>query len=326
MSEYRFSRPSYSSRASVDNGFVARAYSSTQITNNQQTNKLTDNQNYFSTPKIVEERKLFKPFGKAVDSVQNKNITTYGEDVYIEYNPAIFIGNSGILRADTYLKNVVAAYSKNEPLAEIILLKPEFDSTNTTAQNESLIEKYDWWADETINKKIIDNKLNNTIDKNNQQISVRELIPEALDKITIANTLIRTLQISTNRDVAATVNFRNMTQQQARFAPVKRATSDIQIQQNLDFDDNYSIRISNFTNPDDLTSYAIRDVLNEFIGDIKYKASIPRNKETNKNKDFAFINFVTEDDMKRAFALLTAQRIFMDSAILHVELGKQKIR
>ena len=70
--------------------------------------------------------------------------------------------------------------------------------------------------------------------------------------------------------------------------------------------------------------YDIPDILYEYMGDIKFKVSIPRNKETNQNKDFAFINFISEADLHKAFELLSAQRIFMDSAILYVEVSNRR--
>ena len=331
MATLRFNRPSYASRAiqPVECAQLPFVKNSTQP--------------QFSTPKTVTERLLIKPFGKATDSVQNKNITTFGEDVFIEYNPTFFLGKRGLAMADNYLKNVIHSYSKNEPVTEIIILKSEFtvpdiERNNSYLKNIDELTKqdncHDWWGDDNINDKI--NAQNNTLDINQEakyKLSVTELIPEVIDKLNVANKLINdmTSQIPKSLDV---IKFRTLptntvnNKSEARFAPVKRNINADKINNDklthIDFDDNFSIRLSNFSNPDDLTTYAIKDILNEYIGNIKFKVSIPRNKETNQNKDFAFINFISETDLNSAFELLTAQRIFMDSAILYVEISKRR--
>jgi hypothetical protein len=335
----------------------------------------------FSTRKTVAERQEFKPFGKAVDTVHNKNITTYGEDVFIEYNPMVFLGKKGIMYADAYLKKVITAYAKNEHVTDIIILKSEYadNATFNKMQNSqnlqpntvfsvctepvNAVNNWDWWGDDNINDKINTCELNNNLlnEQNipNQKKSSNTLIPDVIDKIRIANKLIRELS-SFNQKIHDIVTFRNLTLDTVsqphvhpnatskvslsdtslhskerydnlrlggttRFEPVRRNINNNTDRQNhTDFDDNYSIRISNFSDPDALTTYAIKDVLYEFMDDIPFKVSIPRNKETNKNKDFAFINFVSEDDLNKAFAQLAKQRIFMDSAILHVEVSKRR--
>jgi hypothetical protein len=348
METLRFNRPSYASRAtpSVECAQPPSVNNNNQGQWSRNINYAVPQQPQFSTPKTVAERLLIKPFGKAVDTIQNKNITTYGEDVFIEYNPMVFIGKKGLSTADTYLKNVIQSYAKKEPVTEIIILKSEFavldiGKEHSYLKNINEIEKQDnrldWWGDDNINDKI--NAQTDTFNINSEyknKLSITELVPEVIDKLHIANKLINdmTSQIPRSLDV---IKFRtlpthtgNNKAAEARFAPVRRKIDNNTDKQNndnlnhIDFGDNFSIRISNFSNPDELTTYAIKDILYEYIGDIKFKVSIPRNKETNQNKDFAFINFISEADLHKAFELLTAQRIFMDSAILYVEVSKRR--
>lgn len=340
MSASRFDRPTYAARATKPIESVAQpsqcAKEASNIITRPPIKQPVPVQ--FSPMKTVAERQEFKPFGKAIDTVQNKNITTYGEDVFIEYNPMVFLGKQGSIRADNYLKRVITAYAKNEPVTDIIMLKSEFADNSTfdkLQHAQSYSNTWDWWGDDDINKKINAYELNNDLSNaqnrinHKQKITITELIPEVIDKIHIANKLIREMD-SFNPKSHDTVTFRNIqsttaktTHSNARFEPVRRNIDANRVNQ-ADFDDNFSIRISNFTNPDDLTTYAIKDALYEFMDDIPFKVSIPRNKETNKNKDFAFINFVSEADLNKAFEQLSKQRIFMDSAILYIEVSKRR--
>jgi hypothetical protein len=379
MAASRFDRPTYVNKIMNQATQPSECVQLPFVKNNN-----TDKQPpHFSKQKSVTERQLFKPFGKAVDVVQNKNITTYGEDVFIEYNPMVFLGKQGLVRADAYLKNVMQSYKKNQPVTEIIVLKSEFTATDVERdysylknisdppKQDKSTEHWDWWGDDNINDKInaqytvctgivSPDQCNatgvthnsgvpfcsqkgmglefsvsgNEYDQTNTinpvpkyKLSIAELIPEVLDKLQIANNLIRDIA-SLNPKTLESVKFRTLPTNTGvnasggRFAPVRRNIENNADRLNndrlnhADFDDNFSIRISNFSNPDDLTTYAIKDILYEYMGDIKFKVSIPRNKETNKNKDFAFINFISEADLHKAFELLSAQRIFMDSAIL----------
>jgi hypothetical protein len=339
MSASRFDRPTYASRATqpVELPSQCAKEASNIIT---QTIIKQSQPLQFSPMKTVAERQEFKPFGKAIDTVQNKNITNYGEDVFIEYNPIVFLGKQGNRRADAYLNHVINAYAKNEPVTDIIMLKAEFadNSTFDKLQNaQSYSNTWDWWGDDDINEKINAYELNNSLlnaqngINHKQKITITELIPEVIDKIHIANKLIREMA-SFNPKSHDTVTFRNLqsttarpTHSNARFEPVRRNMDNhADKQTHADFDDNYSIRISNFSDPDSLTTYSIKDVLYEFMDNIPIKVSIPRNKETNKNKDFAFINFVSETDLNNAFEQLSKQRIFMDSAILYIEVSKRR--
>lgn len=351
MATSRFNRPSYASRATPPTA----ESQSPSVTNNN----LVKQYPQFSPVSTVSERQGFNPFGKAIDSVQNKNITTYGEDVFIEYNPAVFFGKQGLARADAYLKYVIQSYAKNEPVTEIIQLKPEFTETVVERDlsylknisepgkqdkghdkghekgHDKRQDNWDWWGDNNINHKIKNYELTNNTGNGispDYKFTIAELIPEVLDKLQIANMLIRDMA-HLNAKTHTTVNFRTLPASTStsistsggRFAPIRRNTDTRNDRSNhVDFDDNCSIRISNFSNPVELTTYAIKDVLYEFMGDIQFKVSIPRNKETNQNKDFAFINFINEEDLNKAFALLSAQRIFMDSAILYIEVSKRR--
>ena len=350
MATSRFDRPTYAKKIMNQAIQPIECIQSPSVKNNNSGQQ----PHHFSTPKSVSERHEFKPFGKANDVVQNKNITTYGEDVFIEYNPMVFLGKQGLYRADAYLKNVIHSYAKNIPVTEIIVLKSEFtepvverdysylkniseptnqDNSKDKRQDKST-EHWDWWGDDNINDKI--NSQNTDYEQTPEyKCSIAELIPEVLEKLQIANKLIRDMA-SLNPKTLESVKFRTLlpntvtTVSGGRFAPVRRNIENNTDRlhndrlNHADFDDNFSIRISNFSNPDDLTTYAIKDILYEYMGDIKFKVSIPRNKETNQNKDFAFINFISEADLHKAFELLSAQRIFMDSAILYVEVSKRR--
>ena len=350
MATSRFDRPTYANKIMNQAIQPIVCVQSPSVKNNNSGQQ----HHHFSTQKSVSERYEFKSFGKAIDVVQNKNITTYGEDVFIEYNPMVFLGKQGLARADAYLKNVLQSYAKNIPVTEIIVLKSEFtepvverdysylkniseptnqDNSKDKRQDKST-EHWDWWGDDNINDKI--NSQNTDYEQTPEyKCSIAELIPEVLEKLQIANKLIRDMA-SLNPKTLESVKFRTLqpntvtTVSGGRFAPVRRNIENNTDRlhndrpAHTDFNDNYSIRISNFSNPDDLTTYAIKDALYEFIDNIPFKVSIPRNKETNKNKDFAFINFISEADLHKAFELLSAQRIFMDSAILYVEVSKRR--
>ena len=357
MATSRFDRPTYAKKIMNQAIQPIECIQSPSVKNNNSGQQ----PHHFSTPKSVSERHEFKPFGKAIDVVQNKNITTYGEDVFIEYNPMVFLGKQGLCRADAYLKNVIHSYAKNIPVTEIIVLKSEFTATDVerdysylknisepTNQDNSKdkrqdksTEHWDWWGDDNINDKInaqyndYDHGTNTINPEPKYKLSIAELIPEVLEKLQIANKLIRDMA-SLNPKTLESVKFRTLpantggNSSGGRFAPVRRNIENNTDRlhndrlNHADFDDNFSIRISNFSNPDDLTTYAIKDILYEYMGDIKFKVSIPRNKETNQNKDFAFINFISEADLHKAFELLSAQRIFMDSAILYVEVSNRR--
>lgn len=334
MSSSRFARPTYASQTSSNpvNNYVK---SWTPIK--------------FNVPKTVDERRAFKPFGKATDVIANKNITTIGDDIFMEYKPIMFLGPSGMTYVNNYINDIINAVKNNTALTYNISIQTDdiVQPLTMNGDNSTQMAPYnwDWWGDDDINNKINTLECHNIMStqtvgtKHSYAYLYSDVISDIVDKLSIAQKLIKEFNVPiTNND--KTIKFREInnavtsdTKQQSRFIPKALRTSQNTNQSgeylssnstSVIHDDNWSIRISNFTDTNNLNQSLIRDLLSEYLGDVKYKISIPRDKETNTNKDFAFLNFNSECDMNTALSTLTSQRIYFDSAILYIEQSKRK--
>jgi hypothetical protein len=297
----------------------------------------------FSTPKSVDERQAFKAFGNATNITANKNLTTYGDVVYMEYNPALFLGSRGSTYLNKYMKDIASAFGKDEPLKYVITLKSTdlndkkiTVGAHTPKQDECQPTQWDWWGDDDINAKINCEKYNYNPTHNLSTSAItQDLITDVVDKLSVAKKIIGDYRIPVENDgpAPASIIFRDIKPTQSSstgglFTPRalqnKAKSSSTDHMNILHIDDNYAIRVSNFTDTFDLTPYDVKDIFVDYIGDIRYNVSIPKDRETNFNKDFAFLNFQCEQDMMAALAALQNQRIYFDSSILCFELSRRK--
>ena len=54
--------------------------------------------------------------------------------------------------------------------------------------------------------------------------------------------------------------------------------------------------------------------------DMYLRVVIPRDKETGENRDRAFVNFKTQEDLDTVYNILSNQRLMFDGAIIEVQL------
>lgn len=152
----------------------------------------------FSHPKTVEERKTIKHFGKASDIEHNQKCTTYGDDVFMELNPLIFLGNKGLAMVNKYQSDVISALAKENPTLPPRIILKELQGSVVEA-NSKPATIIDWWSD-NINDYITNTEsgdcsinAGNTVSKpfeNIQPALLDILIPEVMDKLDVINNLI----------------------------------------------------------------------------------------------------------------------------------------
>jgi hypothetical protein len=95
------------------------------------------------------------------------------------------------------------------------------------------------------------------------------------------------------------------------------------------YDDNCTIKISNFGDSHMLDVYDIKDFLREHgldSGEIKYKVTLPKNKETGNARDFIYLNFCDDAGLRQALDILLGQRIVYEYGILSVERVEPRAR
>lgn len=314
----------------------------------------------FSNPRTQESRLQIKPFGAAVDRERNEKCTTYGEDTFIEYNPMVFFGPAGLKRINNYYNNVIAGLAKEIPVIPPQIILKDYNAGNSNpAECETTCNNIDWWADD-INEYIQNyEKLEPVTCQHGYQPAALEiLIPEVLDKLKVASKLIKdyrvhdqdkpaiqfrdpelydTTAIGANRptpqarfQAPATLSSRNPVAEtepetngrfsmlSSRQRGIPHETPDARVY----YDDNCTIKISNFGDAHILDVYDIKDFLREHgldSAEIKYKVTMPKNKETGQARDFIYLNFCDDAGLTQALNILLGQRIAYEYGILSVE-------
>ena len=273
-----------------------------------------------------EERASWKPFGNAVVKDKNRECTSFGDEIAMELNPMIFLGNKGEQILDRYLKRAIIDLSKDPPVpVPLIHLRDEYSTrqpVNVLAEGEERPATPDWWGDENINSYIAAEALPKPEPRNIYKV------PEFVyDKVFVINNLIRSVPIK--REAQGPVQFRELpigdSASQSYFViPVRRqgATPTSQQHQSMRgggiFLSEHSIRVNNVDDPDGLNMNEFRDFLceNGLPEYLNYKITHPRDKETGEHRDFLFLNFNDEGDMNEAFEILSAKRIRYGYGIL----------
>jgi hypothetical protein len=267
-----------------------------------------------------ELRASWKPFGNAVLKDKNRECTSFGDEVAMELNPMLFIGNKGEKVLDTYLESAIRNLAKDPPVpVPLIHLKDEF------YVRQQVMETYegdipDWWNDENI--------LTQELPKSERRNIYK--VPEFVyEKVTVINNLIRSFPIK--REALGPVQFRELPAGRDGGAPsyfvipVRRQAAAGQQQQPQRgvFLGEYSIRVNNVSDPDGLNMNEFRDFLceNGLPECFNYKITHPKDKETGDHRDFLFLNFNDEKDMKEAFDLLIEKRVRYVYGILAFELS-----
>ena len=381
----------------------------------------------FSKVRTPSSRLEIKPFGSAVDRERNEKCTTYGDDVFIEYNPMAFFGTAGSKMITKYFNDVVAGLAKEIPeFPDQISLKDYSSGVGLSklAENTTITgNNIDWWADDinTYIEEVEGPELLEYLAKYNssqtgyQPGALEQLIPDVVDKLTIADKLIKeykqyikpepldnkpkpifrdprlyetalvtgdngpkSFSGATNitQDVPFTLNskptslfscwpepaskreqnglggrefsgtgvptvprfqvargYNNNTDDNNRF---RIPTRNHRIQedtaytgQRIYYDDNCTIKISNLGDAHMLDVYDIKDFLREYgldSDEIKYKVTLPRNKETGQARDFIYLNFCDDAGLSQALDILLGQRIVYEYGILSVERVEPRAR
>lgn len=254
----------------------------------------------------VERRKGWLPFGDAID---NTNITTISDDVWMEYNPDILKSK----KTRNYVHRTMAEYggnnTDNSKFTIIGCPENKFDDTmNQFGYNKKMLindssnifcrhcNGNHWSKNCTVKDyyktlEEIDKKLNKTKEAESNQEKKDGYIAPHLRKKKNNNQ---------NNNVAENENKRS--NRKEVIAGKEK-----------------SIRISNL--PINITDNGLYSWLSQFNLD-EYQLHRPTDKFKGGYRDFAFINFLYREQAKRAMEILSKNRIRLSHYIVSVEWAK----
>jgi hypothetical protein len=301
--------------------------------------------------KVIYDRLHLKHYG---NENKNKNITTLGEDVFMEWGPHLFKGkNSHIV--DNYVKDYLNNIYKVFPEKLIINNDIQLNNNITYLPNGKT-----WWDinPNEINELEIKNleNLNDNV-KNNDNINKEKYsyFPEQyyidttmIDFVNKFKKIQNTPNLLWNKDIkedridnnelisssSSLINTTSNGDNDGKFIPAHRRTNFRSKANNFDSTEvsyvplhlrknndsiKYSIKLYNFNNLNGVESIDILEWVREYDICGYIKITIPKNRKTGKLSSFVFLNFKNEDDKNMAFQILTKNRLKYCHSIISVE-------
>ena len=254
-------------------------------------------------PNIYHRMRL-PAFGKAAKMPASAT-TTYGDEVFMEWNPMAFYTGTNKLHPvlDKYMKEFK---TNNCYVRDKIILNPELTKHSPFYWQDNT--QYDYMAYIEKNCKTV----------NKPPIWFRDNKPESANA-------------SVEGSSQAPVFVASKTERLAdagRGASQPGTFSISRIKQKVDgtrerVENEVAFRLMNFN-----SLVGIRpDEIKQFIcdqgvpTDMYMRVVIPRDKETGENRNRAFVNFKSQEDLYTAYNILSRERLLFDNAIIQVELS-----
>ena len=254
----------------------------------------------------VERRKGWVPFGDAID---NTNITTIGDDVWMEYNPDILKSN----KTRNYVHRTMAEYGGN----------------NTDNSKFTIIGCPENKFDDTMNQFGYNKKM---FINDSSNIFCRYCNGNHWSKNCTVKDYYKTLEEIDKKFNKTKETESNQEKKDGYIAPHLRKNKNNNQDNNVAENENRrvnrkevitgkekSIRISNL--PINITDNGLYSWLSQFNLD-EYQLHRPTDKNIGGYRDFAFINFLYRKQAERAMEILSKNRIRLSHYIVSVEWAK----
>jgi len=299
--------------------------------------------------KTIYDRQHLERYG---NEKKNKNVTTLGEDVFMEWSPHLFKGkNSHIV--DNYVKDYLNNIYKVFPEKLIINNDIQLNNNITYLPNGKT-----WWDINSNEIKELkkgnledlnDNvKTNDSINKEKYSYSPEQNYIDTtmidfvnkFKKIQNKPNLIWNKNINEERKdnneliSSSLINTTSDGDYDGKFIPAHRRTNFRSKANNFDSTEGsyvplhlrkntdsikYSIKLYNFNSLDGIEPKDILDWVREYDVSGYIKITIPKNRKTGKMCSFVFLNFKNENDKNMAFQILTKNRLKYYHSIISVE-------
>lgn len=257
-------------------------------------------------PEIYRRLRL-PPFGKGA-KMPNRATTTYGEDVFMEWNPMAFYTSTGKLHP--ILQKYIQEFEENNGYVrdKIILNKeltnytPFYWNDNTQYEYMSYIEKNCkivnkppiWFRD----NKPSDSQVEDTCKFNVPQTSIFA-VPKKERQSEVGRGVDRPGTFSINKIKQKVDGSRERVENEVSFRLMK-------------FNSLVGIR------PDEIKRFICDQGVSS---DMYMRVVIPRDKETGENRDRAFVNFKSQEDLDTVYNVLSSRRLLFDGVVIEVQLS-----
>ena len=302
--------------------------------------------------KAVYDRKHLKKYGNVK---KDDNITTLGEDVFMEWNPHLFKGkNSHIV--DNYVKDYLVNVNKVFPEKLIINNDIQLNNKPTILPNGKT-----WWdiEPEEIKEMVKSKNQNEETDNNVETINrvEKEKYTYLPVQYYIDTTMINFVnkfkkvrnkpgllwnnskfdkekQSSNEPELSMITNTPGTSDNNGKFVPAHRRRNFKSKTSNMDSSSDtfvpihlrkmidgikYSIKLYNFNSLEGIEPKDILDWVREYNVDGYIKVTMPKSRKTGKICSFLFLNFKNENDKTLAFKILSQNKLKFNHSIISVE-------
>lgn len=301
--------------------------------------------------KAEYNRKLLQPYGNAK---KDTNITTLGEDVFMEWNPHLFKGkNSHIV--DNYVKDYLS--NVNKVFSEKLIINNDIQLNNKPT---ILPNGKTWWdigPEEIKEIKTVKNKekeTNNNVETINRvekekytylpaQYYIDTTMIDFVNKFKKVknkpgllwnNSRFDEEKQSSNKPELLITNTPGTSDNNGKFIPAHRRKNFKSKASNVDtssgtfvpihlrkmIDDiKYSIKLYNFNSLEGIEPKDILDWVRGYDVEGYIKVTMPKSRKTGKICSFVFLNFKNENDKTMAFQILSRNKLKFNHSIISVE-------
>lgn len=255
-------------------------------------------------PEIYRRMRL-PAFGKAAKMPASAT-TTYGEEVFMEWNPMAFY--TGTNKLHPVLEKFKKEFETNNGyVRDKIILNPDLTKyspyywyNNTQFEFMSYIEK----NCKTINKPPIWFR-----DTKPETVPVQQVEGSSQAPVSTVSKTERLAEVGMGADRPGTFSISRIKQKVD--GTRERVENEV------------AFRLMNFNSlvgirPDEIKRY----ICDQGVPDDMYmRVVIPRDKETGENRNRAFVNFKSQEDLDTAYDILSRERLLFDGAIVEVQLS-----
>lgn len=246
----------------------------------------------------IKERNKWERFGKANEDYSNSNKNDNEDHVFIEYNPEIFKSK----KSQTTIKKMLSDPFNVDKIKVSEENKHILDNVLDKTYNE--LKK-----DKDISKDVLDYNLkyitdyknvNNWAEKKKEKKTEEEIKNKLIKKTgAFVPSFIKKRENSTP-DNSGNNSSNNTNTNNNKFVPRHK-------RENNDSSDNENKSIRLFNLPEPIEYSELRDWLNVFRLE-RYKLFLPKNKNTNENKNFCFLNFNNKEDALKSIEILNREK------------------
>jgi hypothetical protein len=273
-------------------------------------------------PDIYRRRRL-PPFGKG----GHTSSTTYGEEVFMEWNPMVFVTKDGSVHPA--IKAYIDEYNQNGGYVRHKLILDE-------SKGESKRHIWERCVDYQRYKEVARNAKTVQADKpilfrpeitKNQEVPARAPATwsqKMADYISSSNQQQQPAPIRDQRELFSIQHIKNKQNGGGgRFSkPDNRYSRTSDSRQQQERQPEVAFRLINFSSLIGVRPEEIREYLEEHGVESYMRVVIPRDRETGENKNKAFINFRSQEDLDAAYNILSSQRLIWGNAVINVEYFK----